>query len=490
MHPTLRRLAAITVLVSFGGIMSCAINPVTGRNEIMLISENAEVEMGKSTDISIKQQFGFYEDPKLSAYVEKVARRLVPHLHRKNLEYHFAVLDTPIENAFAAPGGYIYVTRGLLAMMNSEAELSTVIGHELGHVNARHSAREMSKQLLLTGGVVLASVLSKDVAKFAPYMLIGLQVLFLKYSRDDEYQADSLGIQYARDAGYASTQMIPFFTSIKKLEENAGGGLKLPNFLSTHPLTDARIEEARKQLQPIDGEMDILRDDFLAKMDGLVYGNDPRQGYVDGNAFFQPEMKFAFSFPEGWTLQNSPKQVVMGSKDEKAALFLSAEWTDKEPGAYLQEQLADFTDVQISEISKGSRRINGLNAFRGVYQVSPKPAEGETVDPAKTATVNIDCIQKDGFIYTFLGTAAKTDFPAYENAIERTVRSFQTLSDAKRLSVQSQTISIRRPGANQTLKSFLTGLNVPSARWKAIEFLNSIGLEDQVVKGQLIKITN
>jgi predicted Zn-dependent protease len=490
MNLPLRRLVALTVLAALGGTMSCAINPVTGRNELMLISENAEIEMGKSTDISIRQQFGFYDDPKLTAYVEKVARRLVPYLHRKNLEYHFAVLDTPIENAFAAPGGYIYVTRGLLAMMNSEAELSTVIGHELGHVNARHSAREMSKQLLLTGGVVLASVLSKDVAKIAPFMLIGLQVLFLKFSRDDEYQADSLGILYSRAAGYSSNQMIPFFTSIKKLEESAGGGLKLPNFLSTHPLTDARIEEARKQLQPVDGEMDVLRDDFLARMDGLVYENDPRQGYVEGNAFYQPEMKFAFAIPEGWTVQNSPKQVAMGSKDEKAALFLSAEYTDKDPGAYLQEQLTQFSEVQVNEISKAGRRINGLNAVRGVYQVGPKPSEGQTVDPAKLATVNIDCIQKDGFIYTFIGTAAKNDFPAYENAIERTVRSFQPLSDAKRLAIQSRKLAIRRSGADQTLKNFLTGLNIPAARWKTIEFLNSIGLEDRVASGQLIKITN
>ena len=250
MKPTLRRLVAILTLVALSGALSCAINPVTGKKEIMLIPESQEIEMGKSTDESIRQEYGFYEDPALTAYVEKVSRRIVPYTHRNKLEYHFAVLDTPIENAFAAPGGYIYVTRGLLAMMNSEAELATVIGHELGHVNARHSVREYSKQLLLTGGLVLGSVLSKDVAKVAPYLMVGLQVLFLKFSRDDEYQADSLGVLYSRNAGYSPSQMIPFFRSIQKLEEKAGGGTKLPNFLSTHPLTEKRIEEAQKMLQP------------------------------------------------------------------------------------------------------------------------------------------------------------------------------------------------------------------------------------------------
>ena len=194
MKTVLRRSAALIVLAALSGLMSCAINPVTGKKEIMLIPESQEIEMGKSTDESIRRQFGLYEDPELTAYVERVSRKLVPYVHRKQLPYHFAVLDTAVENAFAAPGGYIYVTRGLLAMANSEAELATVLGHELGHVNARHSVRQMSNQLLLTGGLILGSVLSEDVAKIAPYLMVGLQVLFLKFSRDDEFQADSLGV--------------------------------------------------------------------------------------------------------------------------------------------------------------------------------------------------------------------------------------------------------------------------------------------------------
>ncbi|HOS11808.1 MAG TPA: M48 family metallopeptidase, partial [Candidatus Aminicenantes bacterium] len=256
-----RRIAAVIVLAAVSGALSCALNPVTGKQELMLVSEAKEIEMGKATDESIRQEYGLYQDAALSAYLNTVARRMVPYTHRRTLEYHFAVLDTPVENAFAAPGGYIYVTRGLLAMMNSEAELATVVGHELGHVNARHSVREYSKQLLLTGGLVVGSLLSRDVAKVAPFLMVGLQVLFLKFSRDDEYQADSLGVLYSRGAGYSPAQMIPFFRSIQKLEEKAGGGMKLPNFLSTHPLTEKRIEEAEKMLEPQDAERNILRNE-------------------------------------------------------------------------------------------------------------------------------------------------------------------------------------------------------------------------------------
>jgi len=246
MDTTLRRLTSVIIIIALSGAFSCAINPVTGKREIMLVPESQEIEMGKSTDQSIRQQYGFYQDAALTSYVDRVGQRIVPYTHRNKLEYHFAVLDTPIENAFAAPGGYVYVTRGLLAMMNSEAELATVLGHELGHVNARHAVREYSKQLLLTGGLLIGSVLNRDVAKVAPYLMVGLQVLFLKFSRDDEYQADSLGVLYSRSAGYSPSQMIPFFKSIEKLEEKSGSGTKLPNFLSTHPLTEKRIEEAQK----------------------------------------------------------------------------------------------------------------------------------------------------------------------------------------------------------------------------------------------------
>jgi len=483
MNPTLRRLAAVAILVALSGLSSCAVNPVTGKSEIMLIPESQEIEMGKETDRSIREQYGFYQDPALASYVDRVARRLVPYTHRNKLEYHFAVLDTPVENAFAAPGGFVYVTRGLLAMMNSEAELATVLGHELGHVNARHSVREYSKQLLLTGGLLVGSVLSEDVAKVAPYLMIGLQVLFLKFSRDDEYQADSLGVLYSRSAGYSPGQMIPFFHSIQKLEEKAGSGTKLPNFLSTHPLTEKRIEEAEKMLVPADAELDVLPEALVAKLDGLVYGENPREGFVEAGIFYHPEMAFAFALPQGWVVQNTPKQVVMVPKDEKAAIVLSAEKTDKDPAAYLQEQMASLKDVQVREVSRENRMINGLRAAAGVYLINSQNQQEQTA-------YDVNCIRKDAMIYTFLSMAAKSDYRGYQGQFDRTTQSFQRLTDPKRLNVQSRRLSVRRVPAAQTLKNFLSGAGVPAEKWPTIAFLNGLNVDDQVAKGRLIKIAN
>jgi len=483
-----KRAAATLGFAALVGIAACVTNPVTGKKELMLIPESMEIEMGKSTDAAIRQEYGLYPDPELTAYVDRVSRRMVPYTHRNKLDYHFAVLDTPIENAFAAPGGYIYVTRGLLAMANSEAEVATVLAHELGHVNARHSARQMSRQLLILGGILVGSVLSEDVQKIAPFLMVGMQVLFLKYSRDDEYQADSLGVLYSRRAGYSPAQMVPFFHSIQRLEEDAGGGVRLPNFLSTHPLTAKRISEVQKMLVPMDTEMDILRDDYLTRMDGLVVGENPRQGYLDGNAFYCPDLAFVFSIPSGWKLQNTPRQVVVLPENEKAALILTAEPSTKDLPTYLKEQLQQFSDAQVTELRSGGRRINGLNAVRGSYYVSPKPAEGQPVNEAETNAVDIQCIQKDGTIFTFFGFTAKNDYPNYEATLDRMVQSFQRLTDSNRLNVQPVRLRVRKVDQASPLQTYLQTNNVPEKHWKRISFMNSVGLGNALVSGQLLKI--
>ncbi|MBM3294631.1 MAG: hypothetical protein FJY82_08900 [Candidatus Aminicenantes bacterium] len=483
-----KHFAATVALAALIGVAACVVNPVTGKKELMLIPESMEIEMGKSTDAAIQQEYGLYPDPELTAYVDRISRRMVPYTHRNKLEYHFAVLDTPIENAFAAPGGYIYVTRGLLAMANSEAEIATVLAHELGHVNARHSARQMSRQLLILGGILVGSVLSEDVQKIAPFLMVGMQVLFMKFSRDDEYQADNLGILYSRRAGYSPAQMVPFFQSIQRLEEDAGGGVRLPNFLSTHPLTAKRIEEVKKMLVPVDAEMDILRDDYLRRMDGLVVGENPRQGYLDGNAFYCPDLTFVFNVPTGWKIQNTPRQVVVAPENEKAALILTAENSSTDLPTYLKGQLQRFSDAQVYELRSGGRQINGLNAIRGSYYVSPKPEEGQQVTDAQTNAVDIQCIRKDGTIFTFLGFTTKTDFPNYEPTLDRIVRSFQRLTDPQRLNVQPARLRVRKVDQAAPLQTYLQANSVPQQRWKRISFMNSAGLNETLTLGQLLKI--
>ena len=177
--------APLTAFLLFLAV-ACAINPVTGKYELSLISEEQEIALGKETDAEIRLQYVIYDSPALNEYIKKVGMALAPHTHRPHLVYHFAVLDIPVANAFASPGGYIYVTRGLLAMMNSEAELAAVLAHELGHVNARHHVQRLSNLLLVEFSLTLGSALSDTFAEISGAASIGIQLLFLKYSRDDE----------------------------------------------------------------------------------------------------------------------------------------------------------------------------------------------------------------------------------------------------------------------------------------------------------------
>jgi predicted Zn-dependent protease len=483
--PKISGPAALLVLLL---LSSCVINPVTGQKEFNIISEAMEIQMGQETDVSIRQEYGIYDDKALNAYVEAIGRRMVPITHRPNLPYHFAVLDTPVENAFAAPGGYIYVTRGMLAIMNDEAALAAIIGHELGHVNARHTARAMSRQLLIMGGLLVASALSEDIAKIAPFAMIGLQVLFLKYSRDDEYQADSLGILYSRKAGWAPGQVVPLFSTFMRMEQ-AGGGPSLPNFLSTHPLSARRIEEINKMLLPTDPGQRVARNDYLGRVNGLVYGSNPRQGYVEGGAFYHPDMGFMVNIPKGWKYQNTPKQFVMAPDDEKAAVFLTTEQNPKDLAVYAKEKLQAYKESQVQELSRGALRINGLNAFRGVYDIRPKvQTDQQTAAQGTPMTVDIHCIRKGGQIFTFLSTTTSSNFKSYEPAIAGAIQSFQALTDPNKLNRRAWRVGLQAGKRGETLKAILLRSKMDQKMWKAHEIMNGMSLDTALDTDRTIKV--
>ena len=483
------RIGGLAVLLLLLTLSSCVVNPVTGQKEFNIISEAMEIQMGQETDVSIREEYGVYDDKALNAYVEAVGRKMVPITHRPNLPYHFAVLDTPVINAFAAPGGYIYITRGMLAIMNDEAALAAIIGHELGHVNARHTARAMSRELLMLGGILVASALNKDIAKIAPFAMIGLEVLFLKFSRDDEYQADSLGIQYSRKAGWAPGQVVPVFTTLLRME-TSGEGPSIPNFLSTHPLTTRRIEEIDKMLLPTDPEQRVARSDYLSRVNGMIYGDNPRQGYVEGGAFYHPDLQFMIQIPKGWKYQNSPKQFVMAPDDEKIAVLLTAETSPKDLSEYLAEKLVSYKESQVQELSRGALQINGLNAFRGVYDIRPKVQadQANTDDQGTPMTVDIHCIRKGGQIFTFLSTTASSTFQGYEPTIDGAIRSFQTLTDPAKLNRRAWLVGLQNGRRGETLKAILQRLKVDQKMWKAHELMNGMSVDMALDTDRQVKI--
>ena len=314
------------LILGFLIVESCAVNPVTGKRQVMFMSESQEIALGAQSDPAVVAQFGLYNDDKLQAFIKEKGQEMASISHRSHLKYEFKVVDSPVLNAFALPGGYVYFTRGILAHFNNEAQFAGVLGHEIGHITARHGASQQSKQMLYSGGLILGMVLSPELASMGELASQSLGLLFLKFGRDDETQSDQLGVEYSTKIGYDAKEMARFFGVLDRVSGGPEG--RVPTFMSTHPDPadrNVKVEQYAKEWQAkTPGKnFEVNRDSYLRLIDGIVYGEDPRQGFVENNNFYHPDLKFQFPTPQGWQVQNSPQQVAMAPKGGKAIMIMN-----------------------------------------------------------------------------------------------------------------------------------------------------------------------
>jgi predicted Zn-dependent protease len=466
-------------------VVSCAVNPVTGKKQIMLMSESQEIALGVSYDPQVLATFGEYPDADLQSYVQAKGTEMGKISHRPALEYHVKVVDSPVVNAFAVPGGYIYLTRGIMAQFNNEAELMGVLAHEMGHIAARHSVSQQSKQqlgtLLLIGGMIA----SEQFAQYAQYAMQGMQLLFLKFSRDDETQADRLGVAYSSQMGYDATKMADFFRVLEKMSmaESQGG---VPTWMSTHPDPGDRQVAVRTQaLQWQDSlkypSWKVNADSYLNLIDGIIYGEDPRQGYTEGNTFYHPELKFKFSFPTAWKLENTPNQVNMAPADGKAliAFLLSRQTT-----------LASARDSALAAVGlqlqrSEERTVNGMPAL---VTLSKLVNQDQSTGTTSTNLFLSYFIQYGSIIYTFHGISTEADFPNYSGVMESSMKSFAKLTDAAKINVKPQKVYVKKVQQTGTLASAFSSYGVPQDKMSKMALLNNLELTDKVQAGKLIKI--
>ncbi|MBN2772780.1 MAG: M48 family metalloprotease [Prolixibacteraceae bacterium] len=476
---------ALLLVISVLLIPSCAINPVTGKKQLMFVSESQEAAMGAEYDPQIVSSFGLYDNQELLNLITERGTEIGKISHRPNLQYHFRILDSPVVNAFAVPGGYVYVTRGILAQFNNEAELMGVLGHEIGHVTARHSAQQMTNQQLAQLGLVVGMVASKEFAKFADVASQGLQLLFLKFSRDHENQADRLGVEYASKIGYDTHKMADFFNVLKKMQlESSQGGI--PTFLSTHPDPGDRYDRVNQLTDVWQDSLGISKwevnqDNYLRMIDGLVYGEDPRQGYVEGNMFYHPELKFQYPIPGGWTLANSPLQVQMSPENGKALIvFTLAQQNNLDQAA--SETLKN---LNLDVLNSTRNTVNGMPAL-GVLseQASQNQQTGET-SKLKVLSYFIDY---NGQIFVFHGVSNEADFDSYFRLFESTMVSFNKLTDQRKINVEPKRVRIKQVQNSGTLADAFRAFGIPQADMNNLALLNDLELTDRVERGKLIKI--
>jgi predicted Zn-dependent protease len=469
--------SAIALLVLWA--VSCAMNPVTGKKEFMLLSAGDELALGRQTDPEIVKSYGHYDDAALNAYVSGIGKRLGALSHRPDLDYSFKVLDSPVVNAFAVPGGFVYLTRGILAYLNDEAELAGVIGHEIGHIAARHSAQQYSRAQVAQLGLGLGSALSKTFRKYAGLAEAGMSLLFLSYSRDNERQADDLGVLYSSKAGYDAREMANMFVTLERLNP-AEGKDGLPAWFSTHPNPPDRIVAIQKAAQEWQSQNPQVRtaanrDAYLQKLGGLVFGDDPRHGYVDGQVFYHPELRFQFPFPSGWTVNNTASQVQIFNANKDAVILLSMA-AEKTPGEAAQAFIAG---TKASVVRSEDIRVNGLPAHRLVADVT-------TEQGVIRALAHF--IQKDDRVYAFLGYTAQAQFNTHGSAFDRTLGGFANLTAAARINVKPERLAVRKTARQGSLRQALQGFGVPQDKLEPHAVLNGKKLDDTVPAGTLIKV--
>jgi predicted Zn-dependent protease len=386
-------------------------------------------------------------------------------------------LDSPVVNAFAAPGGYIFVSRGLLALMTSEDQLAVVLGHELGHISARHSAKRMSEMILAKAGLAIGSALSPTVAKLSGAAGVGVQLLFLKYSRDDEYQGDSLGVDYARRAGYDPGSMVAFFEAMQK-SGDLSGGRPVPGFLSTHPLTPDRIREVRAMLKPDDARLARNPEGYLQKIDSLVYGDDPRQGFVEGGFFHHPELRFQFAVPSGWKVENTPAMVRLASADGNGVLVLQGEKSQDGLADYARKKASDLQNSRF--LAENDLTVNGLSCFEQSYTV--------TQQDQGPLRLRRSFIKKGEMIYTFSALSLDQNFSNYEGNFRQAVGSFRELTNPAYLNRPARRLALVRADGASALQEIFRKAGLAPNLWPQFAIMN--GMEPGFVpaKGRLIKI--
>ncbi|MDX1647783.1 MAG: M48 family metallopeptidase, partial [Longimicrobiales bacterium] len=317
------RIRTILAMALLAVTVACAVNPATGRREFMLVSEQEEIQMGREADPQVTAAYGLADDPELQAYVSEIGQEMAAISERPDLPWSFKVVDEPVVNAFALPGGFIYVTRGILAHFANEAELAGVLGHEIGHVTARHSASQMSRQQLQQIGVGVGMIVSETFRDYGGLAVAGLQLMNLSYSRDDELQSDRLGLRYMSRVGYDPEELIGVFEMLASVSGSAEGG-RVPEWQLTHPYPENREQEIRDEIAATGVELDgrVARDTYLDMLDGMVFGSNPRNGYFEGSRFLHPELAFEITFPSEWQTINQNQMVAAVAPQENGVVIL------------------------------------------------------------------------------------------------------------------------------------------------------------------------
>lgn len=474
----------LILMMSLFLVQSCQVNPVTGKKQLAFMSEEKEIALGKSYDPQVVAEMGKYENPRMAQFLTEKGNAMAAISERPNLPWKFTLIDSDVVNAFAVPGGFVYFTRGIMAHFNNEAQFAGVLGHEIGHVTARHTVVQQARQTVGQIGAMGAMVLSPQIASQGESLMQSMQMLFLKYGRDAESQSDELGVKYSTQIGYDAKEMAGFFGTLDRL--TGGSENRVPEFQSTHPdpanrkVRVGELAAAAQSTSP--GKKFVVdRDGYLRLIDGMIYGEDPAQGFVEAGSFYHPGLAFQFKVPGQWKLVNSPSQVQIVSSDQKSFMIMKlSQGADQNAAAQ-----AFVTETKIVVANSNQTAINGNPAttiFGDITQEAQQQGQ-----QGQSIRVKASFISYGGNVYMLAGLAEPADFTRYQRDIDYTLGSFARLTDASKLNKKPETLKIVSNPRSQSLGQALTSAGVPQGRVQELAILNGMEVNETIPAGMLIK---
>ncbi len=430
------KLPSLLLLVMTILLGACATNPVTGDSDFTLVSEQEEIDQGRGYHPEIIKTYGLYDDPKLQQYVNRLGQELAAKSHRKDLEFHFTVLDSPEINAFALPGGYIYITRGIMAYLDSEAELAGVLGHEIGHVTARHSVRQQAGQFAsnLLGVLISATTGQSSLGNLSQQLSTGL---IRGYGREHELEADRLGAEYLHKTGYDPDNMLEVIGVLKDQEvyekRLAESENREPNtyhgVYSTHPRNDDRLQtvvRAAKELSETEYK-DDNQAAYLKRINGLLWGSSLKQGVIVNNRLSHPDLAIALQLPTSWKVNNNPQYLDAGNPQSTARMQIGVTPRRKKENATdALIRLTKDNDLKIDETDYGATAITSFRAGNGETQ------------PVRISAI----VLNEELVLTLLGTSQKKHFKEADRQLLKTVDSFVRLNPAQVSAIKAPRLRI------------------------------------------------
>ena len=484
-RPFVSVLASLLLLVVQAGMSGCSVNPATGQSSFTgLMSESDEIRIGRENHAKVMAEFGGpYDDPELTRYIDSLGQLLARSSDRPNLQYTFTVLDTPVVNAFATPGGYVYITRGLLALANTEAEVAGVLAHEIGHVAARHAAERQGQAVLASIPAIFAGILTGSDA-VAGMVGAGGTAYLQSYSRDQEYQADLLGVRYLSRTNYDPYGMASFLSQLEAndhLDAVLAGKPEMADqysMMSTHPRTADRIQRAIQEAGGTQVSNPLTeRDLYLSKVDGLLYGDNPEEGFIRDRRFLHPTLRFAFEVPPGFHMINSSDAVIAQRRDGATILFSAAsQQSSSGMLTYLTDEWAprlrltdaETIDINGMEAATGSDRLDTDSGIRDIRLVAVR--------------------HPSGHIYRFIFLTKPELTAGLARELQLATYSFRSLSAEEAARLQPQRIRVVTVRSGDTVGTVARRMALTDHQEERFRVLNGLEPGEQLVAGQRVKI--